>query len=169
MEIHFKDLAEGHNDLCFQETQESLSLKPQDLFLMKPVEVSLTVIKTKEKLAFYGKMEAWAEPECARCLKLFAITLKAEVKFILDQSEAASRAEFQDDDYQSVSKAVATYNLTQRLREALLLSLPMRFLCSPDCQGLCPKCGANLNIEKCGCKKEEIDPRWGKLEQMLKE
>lgn len=169
MEILFKDLQEGQNLLSFQETQESLSLKPGDLFLMKPVEVSLSVVRSKDKLTFSGLIKALSEPECARCLKLFTTTLEARIKFILDQSEAATGAQFQDDDYQFISKAVPRYDITPRVREALLLSLPIRFLCSPDCQGLCPKCGVDLNLQKCGCKKDDPDSRWGKLEQLLKE
>jgi len=39
------------------------------------------------------------------------------------------------------------------LREEVLLNFPMRVLCRPDCRGICPGCGANLNFQKCKCKK----------------
>jgi len=39
------------------------------------------------------------------------------------------------------------------LREEILLNFPMRVLCKPDCRGICPGCGANLNFEECRCKK----------------
>ena len=45
------------------------------------------------------------------------------------------------------------------VREQILLNLPMRFLCSKDCKGICAGCGANLNTEKCSCgpqKSNEI-------------
>ena len=167
MEIIIKDLAEGQNQLAFQETQERLSLKPNDLFLMKPVEVILSILKSKEKLTFYGRITALAEPECARCLKLFPATLQAEIKFILDQSEAVGSAEIKDDDYEYIPNTAASYDITNRIREALLLNLPMRFLCSPDCKGLCPSCGTNLNTKECKCQKEEIDSRWEKLQELL--
>jgi uncharacterized protein len=166
MEIIIKDLAEGQNQIAFQETQESLRLKPSELFLMRPVEVRVSVLRSKDKLTFYGRITALAEPECARCLKLFPNTLEAEIRFILDSSEAAGGTEIQDDDYEFVSKTVASYDMTNRIREALLLNLPMRFLCSPDCKGLCPTCGTNLNTRECNCQKEEIDPRWEKLKRV---
>jgi uncharacterized protein len=50
-------------------------------------------------------------------------------------------------------------NLDEMTLEQLELSLPSRVLCRADCQGLCPQCGADLNVEKCDCQKP-IDPRW---------
>ena len=167
MEIHFKDLIEGQNHLSFQETQESLGLKADEVFLMNPAEIDLLVFRSKDQFIFQVKIKALLEAECARCLTLIRFPFLAEVKFILDQTEAGIGPEMQDDDYQFISQGVPTYNLTPRLREALILSVPMRFLCSPACRGLCTKCGANLNLEECGCKLDEIDSRWGKLEQLL--
>ena len=48
----------------------------------------------------------------------------------------------------------------------LILSMPMKELCSEDCRGLCPRCGKDLNDGECGCA-EEIDPRLAKLAEIL--
>ncbi|MDD5195443.1 MAG: DUF177 domain-containing protein, partial [Candidatus Omnitrophica bacterium] len=40
------------------------------------------------------------------------------------------------------------------IREEVLLNFPMKVLCKPDCKGLCPGCGANLNNEVCKCKQK---------------
>ena len=50
------------------------------------------------------------------------------------------------------------------IREALLLDLPLAPLCSPDCRGLCPTCGADLNLGPCGCPPATADPRWAALD-----
>ncbi len=50
----------------------------------------------------------------------------------------------------------------------ILLELPTKFLCRGDCQGLCQKCGHNLNLGDCGCDKAEIDPRLEALKELLK-
>ena len=49
----------------------------------------------------------------------------------------------------------------------ILLELPSKFLCKGDCQGLCQKCGHNLNFGDCDCCKSEIDPRLEKLKELL--
>ncbi|WP_263368026.1 YceD family protein [Edaphobacter bradus] len=49
------------------------------------------------------------------------------------------------------------------VREQVLLSLPSRTLCKPDCKGLCPRCGQNLNNATCSCGESPSDPRWNTL------
>ena len=51
-------------------------------------------------------------------------------------------------------------------RDAFILDMDTKFLCSEDCKGLCSGCGANLNREACRCKKA-VDPRLAKLAQLL--
>jgi uncharacterized protein len=49
------------------------------------------------------------------------------------------------------------------LREQVLLSLPVKTLCTPECKGLCPRCGENRNHRPCGCDAGPHDPRWEAL------
>jgi uncharacterized protein len=49
-------------------------------------------------------------------------------------------------------------------RELVLLDAPATPLCRPDCAGLCPICGANLNDARCGCADAPSDPRWAALD-----
>ncbi|MGE4282637.1 MAG: DUF177 domain-containing protein [Clostridia bacterium] len=48
-----------------------------------------------------------------------------------------------------------------------LMNMPTKYLCSEDCRGLCPECGADLNIEKCNCINDNIDPRLEVLKRLL--
>lgn len=74
--------------------------------------------------------------------------------------------EEQDDDT-FVVVADGRLDLDELLREDILLDLPSKYLCSPDCKGLCPKCGKNLNEGDCGCDRKEIDPRLEVLKSLL--
>lgn len=58
-------------------------------------------------------------------------------------------------------------DLDELLREDILLDMPSKFLCSPECRGICPRCGKNLNEGPCGCGSHEIDPRLQVLKSML--
>ncbi len=60
-------------------------------------------------------------------------------------------------------------DLSELVRDEVLLSLPMKHLCRPDCKGICVKCGKNLNSGDCGCSAKEIDPRLSALADLLKE
>ena len=64
-----------------------------------------------------------------------------------------------------------TIDLTDDIREDILMALPQHFLCRPECLGLCPHCGANLNDGDCGCAKEApsaspSDSPWAQLEAL---
>lgn len=58
-------------------------------------------------------------------------------------------------------------DLSELVTADILLSLPSKYLCKGDCQGLCQKCGHNLNLGECECDKREIDPRLEALKQLL--
>ena len=49
----------------------------------------------------------------------------------------------------------------------VILDLPSKHLCEPDCKGICPNCGKNLNKGECGCETHEVDPRLAKLMELL--
>ena len=51
-------------------------------------------------------------------------------------------------------------------RDALALALPAQITCRPDCAGLCPQCGANLNEDPDHAHEPEPDPRWAKLSEL---
>jgi uncharacterized protein len=51
-------------------------------------------------------------------------------------------------------------------RDAVALALPDKILCRPDCAGLCPECGKNLNDEPHIHEETESDPRWAALEAL---
>ena len=54
-------------------------------------------------------------------------------------------------------------DLTEPLREAVMIALPQKRVCRDDCHGLCPQCGIDLNQESCRCEDESVDPRWDGL------
>lgn len=85
---------------------------------------------------------------CALCLK----DVTAEV--VTEFSEKFSK-EQDEDSYQYSGKEIC---LDKMLQDTAILALPMRILCSEECRGLCPDCGQDLNIKRCGCSREENNP-----------
>ena len=58
-------------------------------------------------------------------------------------------------------------DITEDVRAEILLELPMTLLCSDDCLGLCPQCGADLNTTPCNCEKPETgSAAWGALDNL---
>jgi uncharacterized protein len=58
-------------------------------------------------------------------------------------------------------------DLAEVMREQFYLAMPMKPLCKPDCQGLCPVCGGNRNRERCACRADWVDPRMEPLKKLL--
>jgi uncharacterized protein len=56
--------------------------------------------------------------------------------------------------------------LSDIMREHILLSLPMHQICREDCAGICPKCGQNRNTVNCACTEELVDDRWAALRDL---
>jgi DUF177 domain-containing protein len=57
-------------------------------------------------------------------------------------------------------------DLSEWARDALALELPVQILCRPECAGLCPVCGKDLNVEPHEHEEEQLDPRWAELEKL---
>lgn len=72
-----------------------------------------------------------------------------------------------DDDDRYIEVPDYRLDLSGLMREDVLLELPTRFLCKPDCLGICPQCGKNLNDGPCGCSAGRTDPRLEVLKDLL--
>ncbi len=105
--------------------------------------------------------------ECARCLEpvegTFAVSPERTVatKSMLSEKQLEENV----DEYAVAENGML--DLDGLMQEEILLCFPTRFLCMPDCKGLCPKCGKNLNAGDCGCNLHEIDPRLAVLATLL--
>lgn len=100
---------------------------------------------------------------CARCLTPVAQAVDSKVNLMifaegfpsdLDELELAAG------DLDVVYLEGVELDTDTILREQLQLNIPMRLLCDDDCQGLCPVCGTNRNLEPCDCETVPLDPRW---------
>ena len=91
---------------------------------------------------------------CDRCLE--PATLPLSLSF---QAEAAEDAASVEEDDLLLPMNRDTVDISERVREHIILALPLKVLCRPDCQGLCPQCGQDLNQGSCDCDTTDLDPR----------
>jgi len=99
---------------------------------------------------------------CARCLKETDETLRLSQSFPVttDPEKEEGDSEYVVASKENPSlKAAYSIDLRTLCYECIITSIPSRHLCSENCRGLCPKCGADLNEGECGCSKAEPDPR----------
>jgi uncharacterized protein len=113
-----------------------------------------------------GRFDGRFQVPCARCVEPVEIPLGAD--FDLIYRPAAADADPTERSITAPETEIGYYQgdslaLEDVLREQVLLSLPLKTLCKPDCKGLCPRCGANRNSQPCSCDVGPSDPRWEAL------
>jgi uncharacterized protein len=141
-----------------------MDLSAQEIYgerpIQEPLSVSGTVRNSAGVLMLEGEATAELELVCDRCMKPFRRVKKVPLKFLLAQELAGEEVDeivLLDGEELDVGELAFT---------AFILEMDTKNLCSEDCKGLCPGCGANLNEEACRCKPE-VDPRWAALSQLL--
>lgn len=116
-----------------------------------------------------GTISAEIEFECSRCLQKVDSKLEFpfHAAFVTPEYDTqAKEAELNADDLDVSVLEGNEIDLTELVREQILLNLPEQVFCSEDCKGLCPQCGANRNLINCNCLEKEIDPRWAGLKNL---
>ena len=145
---------------------EELVLDEEHARLIEPPQVTGRVRRSGHEVQLQGTITARAEVDCDRCLKAVAVPIETEfdVTYVpaVEYSDE-SPAELEVEDLSLSVFEGNTIDVDELVREQLLLALPTRSLCTEECKGFCPVCGADRNANDCECAGNEIDPRWGAL------
>jgi uncharacterized protein len=120
------------------------------------LRVSRASTGTVFELDFSGRLHG----PCQRCLADAVVERRIRTREYHAASPDAA------DDLQSPYVHDDRLDLSQWARDALALELPVQILCRPDCAGLCPVCGKDLNLEPHEHEEEQLDPRWAELEKL---
>lgn len=94
-----------------------------------------------------GELSGQVVAQCARCVR--------EVVFPLHIAYTAVYKEVPDEENGEYFIENNTIDLSKMLFDEISLHMPLQFLCSEECKGLCPVCGKNLNTEGCACSLHE--------------
>lgn len=118
-----------------------------------------------------GHLQTTVEVSCARCLE--PTRLRVEKDFDLFYRPVQTIAREEEVEIDDAELEIGFYQghgllLEDALKEQILLALPMRSLCRPDCRGLCPECGQNRNLEECNCRSAAVADRWAGLARFKK-
>ena len=123
---------------------------------------TVQVTRMERGLFVEGTVESRFKLDCVRCLSPFSfpVTVQLAEKFRMSGSDPRPGAVY------AVSED-GELDLAPLIRELLWLAIPMKHLCDPECKGLCPHCGGNLNEESCECELMHVDPRLAPLKELL--
>jgi uncharacterized protein len=148
---------------------EELALDDDRACLIAAPQVSGSVSRDRNQLILRGRLAAVAQVECDRCLQ--PVDVPVNVEFNLRYVTAAEYASLHAAELEDEDLALSVFDgevidVDELAREQILLAVPLRALCRPDCKGFCPECGADRNLKDCGCQTAEVDARWAELKNL---
>jgi uncharacterized protein len=115
-----------------------------------------------EDIRLRARLKGTFTQQCARCLDPVPQSVDTNMDLIFRpgraDDEPGERA-ISEDETEIGYYGSSGLSLEDAVREQVLLTLPGRTLCQPDCKGLCPHCGINRNLATCECAEKQIDPR----------
>lgn len=146
-----------------EESFEPVESRTNRIEFASPVKFDLVIESADEDVLVKGHLKVELKLICGRCAKPFVSKLELETKEIFYRSSHI-RDEDESEEFMVEDEKIDVGRLAE---QSLILSLPMKIVCSDDCKGLCANCGINLNEGDCGCKTEHLDPRLSKLKDLL--
>jgi uncharacterized protein len=146
-----------------------LPLDDPEVRLVEPAEVSGRIRRKGADVELRGQLHTKLEVPCGRCLQPVELPISTEFneRFVRTISWAAEEQhELGAEDLNISVFDDEGIELDALVREEILLAVPVNVLCREDCQGLCPLCGIDRNMDNCQCDNDEVDSRWQKLKEL---
>lgn len=123
-----------------------------------PVAAELVVTRASSGTVLELAFDLLLHGPCFRCLEDAQLALQLRLR-----EYSATKPESEDERTEYLVDE--QLDLSSWARDAIALALPEQILHDPDCAGLCPVCGKNLNVEPHEHVEETVDPRWAALSE----
>src|SRR5262249_35580876 len=130
-------------------------------------ELTLRATRAGDNVQLVGSVRVAVTVQCDRCLAplVLPVSESSDLVYVAPLGTGDER-ELGENDLLLGFYQDGIIDVDDLVREQIELALPMVRLCTDACRGLCPTCGANLNLDKCGCSSDLIDERWAALKEI---
>jgi uncharacterized protein len=164
MKIQVSGLSAGIHRYRFTSHATDLGL---DQEFKSAVVVDATLERAATRLYLTSRVQTEGRFICDRCVEPFSLHLESSYSmvYVTDRTESDG---MDPSEMQVIPPDLAVIDLSEDVRQTVILAVPFKLLCREDCRGLCPQCGRNLNNGRCGCVDQVTDSRWDKL-RLLRE
>ena len=133
----------------------------------EPLVFELRFQQTGQFVAVDGHLDAVVELKCGRCLQDFKKSISESFSLtflpLAKNGDVEEEVELEADELGLMTYVDDTLELREALQEQLLMATPISPICEISCRGLCPECGANLNVVKCSCVREPFNSKFNVL------
>lgn len=164
MKLNIQNLKQG-----ITETQDTIEpdFLPEKIqpYYPEPFHVHALIDRFDRDLRIKIDFSTTAHFQCDRCLVNFEKKVEGRYEqiYTLGGETVPDETEILE-----LSQDVKEIDISPLIAEAVLLDHPIKMLCKPECKGICPKCGADLNKDTCTCSDDHTDPRWDELRKLIK-
>ena len=134
----------------------------------RPFRVQLDAQLAGRDVIVRGSMEGQLASFCGRCLKEVTVDVDIDDVALVFRPDI-TRLEAEEAEVYALPEKGDELDLTDAIREQIVLAVPQFVICEEACRGLCPQCGTNLNQTQCDCATSNFDPRWAALRELRSE
>ncbi len=153
MKIKISNLSFVHHKMDFEGTAKQSNLGEPFVDLFK---VDVEIDKSSHQIVLKVEISLTTCQECDRCGIEYSSPLKCDYKMIYLYGKPSG--ENDDTNVEYITPETDTIDISRDIYDFAHLAIPVKNLCNEDCKGLCPRCGVDLNTEKCSCLEDDINP-----------
>jgi len=161
-----------HKQVELELSLEPVELGGQEVRFEEPFRGTAEVWNAGDRILVRAELAGEATLVCSRCLTSFTepLSVSFEEEFVPEGAEVEDSEEDEESDRTVSQYTGDEIDLSDPVRDNILLELPMKPLCDEACRGICPKCGTNLNQAECTCSdsSDAVDPRLSVLKDLLR-
>jgi uncharacterized protein len=132
----------------------------ENIEFLKPVTLDGELFIAENVICLEGKVTTELRLSCSRCLTSFNYDIDFQI-----HENFSNNNENKDDEIIFIDSDII--DITEIIKNNIIISLPIKKLCKDNCKGLCQVCGTNLNISSCNCMDDTVDPRLAKLKDLF--
>ncbi len=179
MRIRVEELMAGKLRIEFEETPETFPVLAEMIDtgiceFLAPLKTALRAQQIGDMVEIEGSISTAVRLSCGRCLQSFETPVESSFALTYKQTEpdpdesgsSQEELELTAEDMGLIYYQGEEINLQNEIQEQVVMAFPLRTLCKPDCKGLCPQCGADLNNEVCDCDRSPPAGKFAALKNL---
>jgi len=172
--VRVEDIPEEGLDLTFSDPKELWSrcfdeIPAREFSVNEDVEATIRLRVSGKAIHVQGRIDTVLDLQCCRCLENFSFPLASQIDITLfpeTDSVQEEETELESEDLRTGLFSGDEVDLSELIREQIILAVPYKPLCHDACKGLCCQCGGNLNDGECRCERKAGDSAFGVLRSL---
>ncbi|UCD57328.1 MAG: DUF177 domain-containing protein [Candidatus Hydrogenedentota bacterium] len=168
MKVHVDEVPEGGQHIEGSIQPSDVKLELPGYSLTQPLTFAARARKTGDDVYMEGNLRGVVNSQCSRCLTSFNLPLDMDVNviYVPEKERLGKEGNVLEPDSNLSFYEGDAIDLLREVKDLIHVNLPIKPICRPDCRGLCPRCGADLNVAPCECEQQTEGSLFEKLREL---